>query len=314
MGVCSAESERVLLNRQSSPDIPDDIEPTVLLTNKADVQRTNEERLARLPTAPRALVAEDRGSGSLLAALQNTCPAPSKLTLKVGAQVILLRNLQVAKGLCNGSRGVVLRFAGANGYPVVRFALPESPAPRGVSNPNIPKNPAANPLSCANTHTRPAKTKTYVDLMIGPEEFPLKVSGETVASRRQVPLELAWAISIHKSQGMSLDFAKVNLSNVFEYGQAYVALSRVKSLAGLHLQGFRRGLVKAHPKVVEFYNSLHSVNVNETTATNNTNCSAGGPDEADTDAQHEQIYSNLEVASRRKNAPLNSYSYISSSP
>lgn len=73
-----------------------------------------------------------------------------------------------------------------------------------------------------------------------------------------MPLELAWALSIHKSQGMTLTQASVSLGRVFECGQAYVALSRVKSLTGLSLTDFSRNAVRAHPRVVAFYQALRA--------------------------------------------------------
>ena len=73
----------------------------------------------------------------------------------------------------------------------------------------------------------------------------------------QYPLILGWAITIHKSQGMSLDYVKINLDNsIFEYGQAYVALSRVKSLNGLSLYKFNKKSIKTHPKVIQYYESF----------------------------------------------------------
>ena len=79
---------------------------------------------------------------------------------------------------------------------------------------------------------------------------------EVLASRIQVPLTLAWALSIHKSQGQSLDYVKVDLRHVFEAGQAYVALSRAKTLEGLQVLNFNPTKITVHPKVKEFYRTL----------------------------------------------------------
>ncbi|CAN0099238.1 unnamed protein product, partial [Discosporangium mesarthrocarpum] len=89
------------------------------------------------------------------------------------------------------------------------------------------------------------------------------MGGVTVASRRQLPITLAWALSIHKSQGMSLDLASVCLTHSFEYGQAYVALSRVRSLQGLSITGtVDPSKIRAHPKVVAYYQRLQRQDAN----------------------------------------------------
>ena len=79
---------------------------------------------------------------------------------------------------------------------------------------------------------------------------------KSILSAKQIPLKIAYAISIHKSQGCSLDFAEIDLSNIFEYGQAYVALSRVKSLQGLSIIGVDYKNICAHPKALEFYGNI----------------------------------------------------------
>lgn len=84
-------------------------------------------------------------------------------------------------------------------------------------------------------------------------EWKMESGGEVVCSRKQIPLALCWASSIHKAMGMTLDKVSTRLASVFEYGQAYTALSRVTSLDGLCLLDFDEQKIMAHPRVVEFY-------------------------------------------------------------
>ncbi len=94
--------------------------------------------------------------------------------------------------------------------------------------------------------------KGYVrEVEIEPMEWSIEDGGKRVATIKQIPLRLAWAMTVHKSQGMSLDEAMMDISNVFEYGQGYVALSRVKTLNGLHLIGYNEMALKVHPEVLE---------------------------------------------------------------
>ena len=75
-----------------------------------------------------------------------------------------------------------------------------------------------------------------------------------IIGRSQIPLKLAWAITHHKSQGVSLDFALIDIGkNIFEYGQCYVALSRVRNIEGLYISELKLSRIKAHPMVKEFY-------------------------------------------------------------
>jgi hypothetical protein len=87
-------------------------------------------------------------------------------------------------------------------------------------------------------------------------EWSVELGNRVVATRTQIPLKLAYALSIHKSQGMTISSLEVSLDGVFEYGQAYVALSRAVSLDRLRVTGLRREVVKAHPRVIEFYARL----------------------------------------------------------
>src|SRR6185437_13037883 len=81
--------------------------------------------------------------------------------------------------------------------------------------------------------------------------WKIEEGGKELASITQVPLRLAWAMTVHKSQGMSLDAAVIDLSRAFEYGQGYVALSRLRTLAGLHLLGLNERALRVHPLAVE---------------------------------------------------------------
>lgn len=96
--------------------------------------------------------------------------------------------------------------------------------------------------------------------MVEPEQWKVELpNGEVQASRNQLPLILAWALSIHKAQGQTLERVKVDLGNVFEKGQAYVALSRATCKEGLQVLRFDPKKVMAHDKVRAFYASLYSV-------------------------------------------------------
>ena len=95
------------------------------------------------------------------------------------------------------------------------------------------------------------KTKNGMTLEVEPAEWSIQDGNKILARITQVPLRLAWAITVHKSQGMTLDAACVDLSKTFEYGQGYVALSRVRSLSGLYVLGLNQRTFEVHPSVLE---------------------------------------------------------------
>ena len=163
--------------------------------------------------------------------LENSKPGDSKVVLKPGAQVMCTVNIEDAGegyGLCNGSQGKVLRFS-EQGLPVVKFN-------------GIP-----------------------VPITIGPHTWQSESVPQIGIS--QIPLMLSWALTIHKSQGATLDTAEIDVgSDVFEAGQTYVALSRVKSLEGLYLKDFKFQKVITNKKVKEFYNYIKSEQENPKTA------------------------------------------------
>jgi len=97
------------------------------------------------------------------------------------------------------------------------------------------------------------------EVTVTPEIWNVEMSGERIASRIQIPLLLSWALSIHKSQGQTIERVKVDLGKVFERGQAYVAISRTTSFEGLQILNFSSKKVMAHPNVIGFYEKLENV-------------------------------------------------------
>lgn len=91
---------------------------------------------------------------------------------------------------------------------------------------------------------------------VEPHDFPLELAGKQVAVRTQYPLRLAYAITIHKCQGMTLSKVEMSLKSVFEHGQAYVALSRASTPQGLRVISWAPHVIKANPKVVAFYQTM----------------------------------------------------------
>ena len=149
--------------------------------------------------------------------LDKYCKVPQVLTLKNNCRVMLLKNLDFEQGLINGSCGTIEKIE-EDGI-LVNFD-------NGILK------------------------------SIKPQEFDYQKDGKLLARRVQYPLRLAYGITIHKSQGMTLDEVFIDFNRIFEYGQAYVALSRVKSLNGLYLRGFNPQKIMANPRIIDFYNSL----------------------------------------------------------
>lgn len=234
VGDCIMDDIETLVDRIDAELPADGIEPTRMHPRRTNVHEINLKKLADIPSsnhvfnASFAMHTSDPVTRRKLEQMSermrelNTAPAPVELHLRQGAQVMLLCNLDIERGLVNGSRGVVSQI-NERGV-VVKFARTQSEV-------------------LVETHTW---------------EFPLDDKGWL--GYTQIPLQLAWAITIHKAQGLSLDRVEMALDNsIFEKGQAYVALSRVTSLAGLRLLSFRPSVIVAHPTVKAFYNSLVAV-------------------------------------------------------
>lgn len=192
-GTMPESTLRALLVRCSAPlSLEDGILPTQLFTHRADVEAINDRQLASLPGDFVTFTAQDGGQD--VASLAASCPAPRTLRLKIGAQVMLTRNISPKQGLVNGARGVVERFT-PFGMPVVKFAQGDG---KGV--------------------------------VISREQWNIRVGGQDVATRSQVPLALAWAVTVHKSQGLTLDRVEVSLDRAFETGMAYGELKVINIL------------------------------------------------------------------------------------
>lgn len=183
-----------------------------LFPHNAAVDRINAEELAKLRGESCVFRMVAQGPAPLVKMLKDGCLSPEELSLKGGARVMFTRN-NPAAGFVNGTLGTVVGFAKDSGYPIVR------------------------------THDDRSITAE-------PVEWSVEDAGRRVAKITQVPLRLAWAITVHKSQGLSLDAAVMDLSRTFEYGQGYVALSRVRTLAGLHILGLNNRAFEVHPEVL----------------------------------------------------------------
>lgn len=231
-GVLSEESLKILAARQDRSWQQLQIRPTLLFTRRAEVDNVNDRNLKALQGERRYFKAETvfapieatKGLTESSPAVKQAIEKMDKdgsymveLTLVKGAQVMLLSNLDHEAGLVNGSRGVVVGFE-EKGVPLVQF-LKGSPIP-------------ISPVSWESE----------------------EIEG---LARKQIPLRLAYAITIHKAQGATLDCALIDIgTSTFEYGQAYVALSRVKNLQSLYIWDIEPTAFKTHPKVKEFYQYL----------------------------------------------------------
>lgn len=181
---------------------------------------------------------------------------------------MLIKNLD--ETLVNGSLGTVVGFSTESAFEISGGGMDDGDFSGGEElDPKIKRRLAMfsrdlDKSSSSNKQEFPLVQFHAVDgssrLMLCVAE-PWKVelpTGEVQASREQLPLILAWALSIHKAQGQTLERVKVDLGKVFEKGQAYVALSRATTQQGLQVLNFNANKVMAHPRVVQFYQKLYS--------------------------------------------------------
>ncbi len=188
---------------------------TKLYSRNQNVDTINIKELESLVGMDKTYTMTSYGFPALVDNLKKNCLAPEELKLKLGAEVMFIKN-DLEFGLyVNGTRGVVIGFENSSdAWPIVR--------------------------------TYDNKT-----IIASPTGWNYEDNNVIHANILQVPLRLAWAITIHKSQGMTLDAAEIDLGDAFEPGMGYVALSRVRSLSGLKLMNLNEMALKVHPSVLE---------------------------------------------------------------
>ncbi len=207
------ESHYTLLGEQTEIGYTD-IEPTRLFTHNSDVDALNADRLNLLDTEKSTYKMEVTVAKNkvLVEALRKSCLSPDVLVLKREAMVMCTKN-NFEAGYVNGTLGRVVGFDPDDGFPIM-------------------------------------ETLDERTIKMMPASWTVAEDGKVLAEISQVPLRLAWAITVHKSQGMSLDAAEIDLRNAFTYGQGYVALSRVRTLVGMKILGLNPQALLVDPRVV----------------------------------------------------------------
>lgn len=182
-----------------------------LYSHNLDVDRINDEMLAKIPSKASHFPMLTSGRRTLVETMKKGCLSPENLFLKIGAAVMFTKNNQ-KEHFVNGTLGTVCGFDDESDLPVV-------------------------------------KTRDGRRITVSPADWTVEENGAVKGRLTQLPLRLAWAITVHKSQGISLDEAVIDLSRVFEFGQGYVAISRVRRLTGLHILGWNTKAFQVDPEV-----------------------------------------------------------------
>jgi len=212
------EEEHYTLLQEQTSIAYEHLEPTRLYTHNADVDAVNATKLGELPGMARTFRMQGTGRKPLIENLTKNCLSPAILTLKEDAMVMFTKN-NFEAGYVNGTLGRVVAFE--ESLPVV-------------------------------------ETADGIRITVKPVSWEVVEEKKVLASIEQLPLRLAWAITVHKSQGMSLDAAEIDLSKAFVYGQGYVALSRVRTLDGLKVLGMHPNALQVDPRVVEQDKRFHA--------------------------------------------------------
>ena len=197
--------------------------PTKLYTHNADVDLINEKELAEINEQEITFVMTGDGPLNLVEILKKSSIATEVLKMKKGAEIMCIKN-NFEMGYVNGSRGKIVDFELDTRYPVVELYSGQR-------------------------------------VTLKPESWSIEEEGRIKASIKQIPLRLAWAITIHKSQGMSLDNAEIDLGKTFTYGMGYVALSRVRTLEGIILKSLDKKALLVDPRVLSLDQELKDQSV-----------------------------------------------------
>lgn len=213
-----SHAEQLLARTEVTP--PEDSVYTELHTVNVDVDTQNEAKLKQLAGDEMIYQQTTTGSDNYVESLQRSVLAPAELHLKEGALVMAVKNSQDRKYV-NGSLGTVVAFDTATEYPIVQFLNGK-------------------------------------EVTMQPDTWELRDGDKKRASITQIPLRLAWAITIHKSQGMTLDAALIDLRKAFVAGMGYVALSRVRSLDTLYLKGINRTALEISEQAYDIDEQLRS--------------------------------------------------------
>lgn len=270
----------------------DGIAPTELYATRREVESSNARQLSSLPGEAYEYHSIDAAPKEYMALLDSSVMVEKLVTLKVDAQVMMLKNKPESE-LFNGSLGKVLFFITERLERVMKehYSVTEDDVildmrlvSRAIGKPLIMDSQEflqdfyARPLARQEVlqtminHAKKTSPKESVypyvrwsldnnnrfhhELML-PERFPVDLPGaKTGLERNQLPLMLCWALSIHKAQGQTIQRLKVDLRNIFEAGQVYVALSRAVSKDKLQVLNFNPKRIRANDKVKGFYKAL----------------------------------------------------------
>jgi len=228
--IVSDESKELLLDRINAK-FENGIESTKIYTHNMAADAYNIDKLSKIDKKSFIFSMKSGGNSKMVRTLKKDCLAPEKLELKKDAVVMFIRNNK-AKGYVNGTTGKVVGFSDDN-FPIVEIF------------------------------------KNKKKIVAEPEKWSIDENFQAIAWISQIPLRLAWAITVHKSQGMTLDYAEIDLSRSFTYSLGYVALSRVKSLAGISLKGFNELALKVSEEAIEIDKMLRSVAFTEEDSSSN---------------------------------------------
>ena len=229
LGIISDKTRQILNDKTKNTIVHSDITPTKLFALNNDVNKLNETKLNELATVGVEFFEYEmsfnflkkcKDQDSMIQHFTKNCIAPQTLQLCIGAQVMLIANLDVSSGLVNGSRGIVVAFK--NDFPIIKFL-----------------------------NGKEQSIEFYTWSSYDSED-------NLILQADQIPLKIAFSCSIHKCQGVTLDYAEINLENVFAPGMAYVALSRIRDLKGLNISGkVDISSIVVHPKALDFYAKLN---------------------------------------------------------